>query len=262
MRRAIPSLAAAAALVASGCTSRDCFAPLLNVYWDTFTDSTGRSFNCSDAGSGVAGIQVFVDNQAQFATPVKCIPFPVESPGVEGVGLADFLPGTYQVEVQGLDVNGLVTYVAQTTAAVPSNTCNVQVRVDTNPVAVTGTLDVAYSTSAACRTPTRGSPFNTTFIWYQLFDQNGQLASAADSTVNAQAIPCASTNQAFTIPSLPFGNYTLRGLQEVEILADGTFIVYRFNCVQVGPFSHLADGDLVTVPTLVDQATGGTTTCF
>jgi hypothetical protein len=266
MSRAIPFVAAAVALAASGCTTSHCDPAVVNVYWETFTDAAGHPFNCSDLGSGVGGVQVFVNGQAQFldpsgraSQPIPCVPF---SNGTEGVGLVDFAPGTYTIDVQGYDTNGQVRWEDQQTLVIPGNTCGQTYTVDTNPTAIDGDLNVAYSFTGNCRTPTAASSFPTTFIWYELLDQNGQLASAANRSLNSQAIPCSNGSRTFTIPALPFGTYTVSGVQEVELLTDGTFIVYRFNCVPVGPFSHLVSGDVVTVPPLADQQVGGTITCF
>ena len=209
MRRAIPFLAAAAALTASGCTTSHCDPAVVNVYWETFTDSNGRNFNCSDLGSGVAGIQVFVDGQPQFVNgagqpqPIPCVPF---SNGTEGVGLVDFAPGNYTFDVQAYDANGRLRYEDQRTLSIASNACGQTFTVDTVPAATTGTLtmSVTFNGRGSC------APDVNNFF-FELVDASGQPVPNAASVF----VPCVDTGvaPAFQIPDLDFGQtYTFRTL--------------------------------------------------
>lgn len=210
MRRAIPILAAAAALTAGGCTTSHCDPAVVNVYWETFTDSSGRPFNCSDPGSGVASVQVFVNGQAQFLSgsgapqPIPCVPF---SNGTEGVGLVDFAPGTYTFDVQAYDLNGRLRYEDQQTLSIPGNACGQAFTVDTVPAATTGTLtmSVTFGRRASC-----APDVDNFFI--ELVDGLGQPVPNAASVF----VPCvdvAGAAPAFQIPDLDFGQtYTFRTL--------------------------------------------------
>lgn len=210
MRRAIPFLAAAAALTATGCTSSHCDPSDVNVYWESFTDVNGRTFTC--AGSDVVGVQVFVDGQAQLLNssgqpqPVSCIPFPGQS-SAAGVTLLAFTPGTYSIEVQAYDQTGNLKYLAQTSVVVPGNACGQVLTVDTVPTQVADDLTVAYSITGG-----QACPANS-FVWYSLFDVTGNASfSAVDGQHSPQSVPCGSV---LTFPTALFGQYQLDFIQIV-----------------------------------------------
>jgi hypothetical protein len=257
MKRAILLLATALVGVA-GCTSRPCNSEFdLNVFWPRFTDAAGNTFACTDARSGVAGIQVFIDGNPQLLdnlnrpAPVACVPFPGRP---QGITLLAFAPGTYQVEVQAYDANGNLLYDDQ--AAVPIRATCGGTDFNANMVAVAADMTVAVNLpGGACATPTSQSAFSSTFLWYELRDQSGNVFATSSPTVDSQQIPCTSSH-AILFSAAPFGRYTLTRIQEVELEFGGTFVVRSFNCAATS-FQHAQLNDGVTVP-----LTGGNVNCF
>jgi hypothetical protein len=204
MRRAL-LLLAAASLAGSACTTRDCPQEGVNVYWPQFTTSTGAAVSCSAAG--VTGVQVLVNDVAQFAQLVPCS-LPAQGGGfVDGTGLADFAPGTYKISVQGFDANGRLKYQDDRQVSV-GNACGAFTDVDTFPVALTGTLTM--SVSFAGQRSCAAAGVQNFFV--ELVDDAGQAVPVS----NQGFIPCVDALPAlpaFQIFDLEFGrSYTFRTL--------------------------------------------------
>ncbi len=107
------------------------------------------------------------------------------------------------------------------------------------------------------------SPYATTFIWYRLVDGTGSVVSVADQRQNATAIPCSNANPSFLVPALPLGQaYAVDGIEEAELRADGSFVVWSYNCNQSPAVLHSASGDTVIADPMIAQAFGGTAACF
>ncbi len=255
MNRTI-ALLATASLAAAGCTSRQCDVPSVNVYW-SFTDATGHALGCT--GAGVASIRLFVDGTAADpSTPdFACAPY---GNGVEGITLLDFQGGsTHSLQVEGYDANGALLYLDQRSFTVGNNCGSTDVYANLASQAADMTVSYAFRPAAGCTPVTAQSAYDTTFIWYELVDQNGQVYSTSNQASSPNAIPC-SAGGAIQFQGAPFGQYNLTRIEEVELLADGRRIIYHYNC-QPQTLNHLQAGDDFVV-TMVQQAAGGVATCF
>ena len=255
MKRAILFLATA--LIGTGC-GRRCDFPTLTVYWSF--QSSGAPLDCSQAG--VATMNILIDGQAVDTSQTGPIPCDFGD-GVEGATLTGFTSGTYSVELDGLDASGHTLYTD--TQNVSVSACgDTQLNATLAPVTVpAGNLNVAYSFAAggSCTTPSSQSPYATTFIWYELVDANGNVVSASDLATDPKANPCSTTTPTFVIPNLPFGTYTLKGIEEAELLASGSANVDHYNCV-AQTVQHTQAGDTFTSDPMVAQQSGASVTCF
>jgi hypothetical protein len=256
MRRAILLLAVVVA-GASGC-SNDCNSGgTLTIYWQTpqggFTSATGQLLGCDAAG--VATVDVTINGTLVSTSNCHV------SSSADGVQLFGFGDETVNVQVDAYSSSNEHLYQAltSTTTAFCANKV-----LDVTLTAVNADMNVAYSfRSGGCMAPTTASPYSTTFIWYRLVDGSGKVVSAADQTQNSTAIPCSDTNRTFVVPSLALSqSYAIDGIEEVELDANGSFIVWSYNCVQSPAVLHAQANDTVTAGPMVAQASGGTQVCF
>lgn len=242
MKRAI-LLLATALLGVAGCTSHPCDnRDDLIVDWSAFTDASGNTFACTDPRSGVASVQVFIDDVAQFPSPVACIPFPNQSPR-PAVTLAAFTPGTYKVEVQAYDANGTLLYddVANQTIA---PTCG-GTQFNARMTAVQGPLDLAYTL------PVPQCPPNS-FVWFSLTALSpGVQSLVIDGLHNPQGFPCGNP---YPLPiDAPFGTYRLDFIQVVQ--ASGAVFTAQYeNCAPGITVNHVQSDQ---IPVALSAATTG-----
>ena len=255
MKRAILLLAVAASM--TGCHTH-CDITDLALYW-TFSGPAGNQLSCSNAG--VANVRVTIDEQPPFDQTFGCITPDVNGNPSQGILLTQFFQGvSYPFQLEGLDANGASIYLDQFVYT-PNGYCGAERR-DRALTSTAADLTIAYTfQGGGTCTPVTQSPFATTYIWLQLLDQNGQVYSVIDSQNDPTAVGCGQGNATVVIPNAPDGGYTLSGIEEVEILADRSVIVWHYNCVPVS-FQHLAPGDVFNAPPMARQATGGQVTCF
>jgi hypothetical protein len=255
MKRAVLLLAALAS--SAGCHLRNrCDAGDVTLYWDPthaggFVGSDGVARTCQQAG--VASVAVYADGNLEGT--FACTGALPQDPTDDGIVLTAFFPGAHDFDLRGLDGNGNELYIAQQRLTVydcQSTTYDVQLSQDAGDVAIGYTLP-----GGRCTTPSGGSAHPTTYMELQLRDASNGLYFSSLTTGNQLLFPCGS---AITLSAVPFGTYTLAGIQEVEYLQSGNFIVYNYNCTS-GPFSHRASGDGANV-LLQAQAAGGQVSCF
>lgn len=247
---------AAAVVAVTGCRSR-CDVSDVTVFW-SFSGPSGNQLGCADAG--VANVRITIDEQPPFVETVACIQPDVNGRPTQGILLTDFARGfAYPFTLEGLDAAGASIYLDQFTYT-PDGTCGTDRR-DRVLTSTAADLTVAYSFQGGenC-TPVTQSPFATTYIWLQLLDQNGQVFSVIDAQNDPTAVGCGQGNATVVIPSAPYGRYTLSGIEEVEILADRSVIVWHYNCVPVS-FQHAAPGDVFNAPPMAKQLAGGQVSC-
>jgi hypothetical protein len=245
------------ALVVTGSLSAGCGTcdPAETVIDWTFTDAAGQT-TTSCAAAGVATFRIFVNGHPQL-DPRQDLP------------CADYATGAIipaetnrdQIQIEAYDASGNLLYTSNDTVA-SRNGCGLTAY-HANLQAQFGDLTLVYALQGgACTTPTAQSSSRNTYIWFELLDANGNVFSVVDRTHDQTAIPCGASSNTIVIPSVPFGNYRLNGIQEVEIRADTSFIVYQYNCVPTVLFQHTQPNDVITAPAMVSQPPGGTTTCF
>jgi hypothetical protein len=231
MKRAILILATALLGTTTACSSHSCANENdLNVFWDSFTAADGTTFACTDPRSGVAGLQVFVGGVPQLLdrngqpAPVPCVPFPAQS-SAQGVTLADFAPGTYDVEVQAYDTAGNLLFDDQQSIAI-TRTCG-GTELSAALVATTGSLTVA-TTFQGQQTCAAAGVQN---FFIELVDSNGTALTGP----NGQSFACidsAGSLPSFTLTGLAFGQtYTFRTLAGTAANSSG---VQAFRYVQCG----------------------------
>jgi hypothetical protein len=242
MRRAIPIFAAALLASGAGCTTRNCDYGTLTIDW-SFPDVSGNDLGCAVAG--VSYVTITIDGVPQTDengdTLIGCSP--------QFIQYAPFATATQSVLIEGLDANQQVLY-SSGQLAVDTNGCgDVSVDVALSGLSgVPGDLTVSYQFT--------DSDFCTnanTFIWYELLDENNQTVDLVDDTHGPTDIACGQT---IFLGGLPFGNYTVSRIQEVEFVGGGAFVTHHATCdAQAVP--HFTAGETVTV--LVPPSNGN---CF
>jgi hypothetical protein len=256
MRRAILLLAAVVA-GASGCSNECNYGGTLTIYWQPpqggFVTSSGDLLGCDDAGVSTVDVTI----NGSLVDTFNCH----ASQNADGIQLTGFGDETVNVQLDAYSSSNEHLYQAVTSTT--TTYCASRV-LDVKLSSLKAEMNVAYSFtsgSGGCVTPSTNA-YSTTFIWYRLVDSNGTLVSAANSSQNATAIPC-SANRTFTVQDLPLNKYyAVNGIEEVELFADGTYIVWRYNCNQSPSVLHSQAGDTVTADTMVVQAAGGRYQCF
>lgn len=256
MNRAILFLVfAGSTLLGAGCHGT-CEASDVALFWH-FPNAGGTAeLSCDQAG--VVDVVITIDGSA--SDPMPCTQPDVNGNPAQGLTLTNFARGgTYQFQIDGLDATGTAIYTSAFDYTPPACGLNI---LDETLTSLSGDLAIAYSfkPAAGCAAPTSASPYDTTFIWYELLDQNGQVYDVVDGAHDPTAFPCGSNNGTIVVPNALYGQYTLNGIEEVEVLADGTSSVYHYNCVP-DAFQHAAPGDVFDV-VMVPPATGGAPTCF
>ena len=251
-------LLAAAAVTVTGCRSR-CDVSDLALYW-TFSGPAGNQLSCADAG--VASVRITIDEQPPFDETVSCTQPDVNGNPTQGILLTDFVRGFgYGFQLEGLDAAGGSIYLDQFTYT-PDGSCGADRR-DRALTSTAGDMNITYSfqPAADCTTPTPQSPYTNTFIWLRLVDQDGIDYSVDAQSADPRAIGCGLGNATILIPNAPFGQYRLSGIEEIELRADNSIIVYHYNC-NTTFFQHAAPGDVFAAPPMIQQAAGGQVTCF
>jgi hypothetical protein len=236
---------AAVALVPllGGCVAAPCDVPTATIAW-SLQDPGGTSWSCGAAG--VTMVDVYIGNTTRPTT------FPCAAYGgvIDVSGLA---VGTYPATVEGLDANGNIIDRAQ--FDLPVLSCGGTAHY---PVLAEGMLEIDYHFAPvdACH---GGS------MWFALRDDTtGQDIFRVDANTPASRLddyPCYSTVSGVPLRfAVPFGHYTLRGIQEVIDPLVAPVSIYEA-CTPAGVSVHSAGTTLFTPP-LLTATLPGSPACF
>jgi hypothetical protein len=238
------ALAAVALLpLLGGCIATPCDVPTATINW-TLQDPGGVSWGCGAAG--VTMVDVYIGNATRPIT------FPCAAYGgvidVSGLGL-----GTYTTTVEGLDASGNIIDRAQFNLSV--NSCG---GTSYFPVLAEGMLEIDYHFAPvdACH---NGS------MWFALQDDTtGQDIFRIDANTPASRLddyPCYSTASGVPLRfAVPFGSYTLRGLQEVQNPLTAPVSVYQ-ECIPTRVSVYSA-GTTTFTPPVLTATLPGSPACF
>jgi hypothetical protein len=199
--RKLALLAIATLPLLGGCFVQPCDVPTASIAW-TLQDTSGQAWACSNAG--VTTVDLYIGS----AGPVsfRC----ADDQGV--VDLSAFAPGVYPATLEGLGADGTIYDRAQFNVTVGD--CGGG---RYYPVLGEATLNVDYhfgSTAATdvCYGGGQG------YIWFALWDEVAGGWLSRITTSSSTAFPswrdhyACGTSVQFPVP---FGTYTLRGIQEV-----------------------------------------------
>lgn len=182
----------------SGCVSSNCDVPTVTIDW-TLQDPAGSQWSCSAAL--VTYVDVYVGNAG--ALRYNC------SAGGAVIDVSRFAPGSYPVTVEGVASDGTTIYDRALFNVTVSDCGNRQYF----PVLAEGTLDIDYhfAPTDAC---------HGGYMWFALKDdttgQDISVIDAASSDYWKSYYGCytAVSGTPLRFP-VPYGPYTLRGIQEV-----------------------------------------------
>ncbi len=208
MRRAL--LLAAAALLGSGCivhNDNSC-ARTITVTWNGFTRGDGAVLTCGQAG--VDGVDIYMNGQP--VSTWNCSDLGATITGVQ--------PGTYTLDVEGIQSGNPVRILYRDSFTVNSSACGDQL-VQAQPAA--GDVEVQYS-FASSNVCTAGS-----FIWFSVFDQiaNTEVVRV-DNTTTPRKYTCG--DPAGIVFQLPVGAYDLSWTEEAAPTSATTYAVTGANC--------------------------------
>jgi len=199
--RHLALLAFASLPLLGGCFVQPCDGPTATISW-TLQNTSGVEWNC--AAAGVATVDVYIGS----AGPVsfRCADYQ----GV--VDLSAFAPGTHQATVEGIGADGVIYDRAQFNVTVGD--CGGG---RYNPVLGEAMLDIDYHFG-----PTPGTDVcyggGQGYIWFALWDEVAGAWLSRITTSSSTAFPswrdhyACGTSVQFPVP---FGSYTLQGIQEV-----------------------------------------------
>jgi hypothetical protein len=225
----------AAAFLGTGCVFVDDHCdPTVTIEWTTFENAEGF-VTPSCATAGVEAIDVWV-NGARVGV-FDCF-------GPSGtVPLSD---GGNELRVEGIDALGRIAYRDWFSFDAPA--CGHNGTLQTNPAEGFVDVDYAFSPVNACSAP-------PSFIWLQVRDDvAGQIAFVENGVGAAQQCSLTAAAPRYR---LPFGAFTLVGIEEVVPIGGGAFGVTAANCTP-HPFDIGAGATTTVQPVLFDTAIG----CF
>jgi acyl-CoA synthetase (AMP-forming)/AMP-acid ligase II len=226
------ALALAAAALSTGCVVHNnppaCNDPGNIIFYWKFTSATGATLNCAQAG--VDTVRIDIDGQTTW---VGC----VGPNGVEGITLNTFKAKDYPFSIYGMaggggTHDGTTLFMEQATATVKACT-NTTVNA---ALAATGADLVIYFKFAG----QTGCPTGVEKVHYNLVAANDPNTSLSSGDVT-----CAGSNNGFTVPGLPFANYSMRWIQGLAYNA-GTSQYEAVYQKCAAPVAHFA-ADQVTI---------------
>jgi hypothetical protein len=231
---ALPLLASA-----TGC-AEPCTSPALTVSWRfVLADGSG------EAGCQTAGVE-------QVSLWLDGVPAGLGMSCAQGSAtFAGQASGDHVFTIQGLSAGGAVLY--QEWGALSVDGCG-ETRVTLRPGA--GYLRIAYATTTGSCSGAGDPPAPFGFIWYWVMDlDTGQLASSVNVSRYPDALPCqTAAGQAEVNVRLPYGNYSLLGVQDVRYpLATNPTPIFQY-CLPIPRTVH-APG-LTSIDVLLDLPAG------
>jgi hypothetical protein len=198
--RKLALLALAILPLLGGCVSHVCDVPTAALSW-TLQNTAGRPWSCADAK--VTYVDVYIGTSFRLLS-LPCTDYyaPIDLSGIP--------PGIYPTTVEGIASDGTTIYDrAQFDLTVAE--CGGGAYY---PVLAEGLLNIDYHFGAP-GTPSDVCHSASSSMWFALYDEvAGQMISIIDlSSTSAwkTAYPCGSAIEF----SVPFGTYTLDGIQEV-----------------------------------------------
>jgi hypothetical protein len=244
--RKLALIALASLPLLGGCVSKVCDLPTADFSW-TMQDPNGIAWNCTDAAVN------YVDVYIGSASPVR---FNCTDYGGT-IDVSGFTPGSYWTTVEGVGAGNLIYNRAQFNVAVGD--CGggryypvlgeAVLRIDYHFGSTLAT-DVCYGGGAG-------------YMWFDLRDEvTGQPISKID-TASSTSPPSWRNRYACGSPiefPVPFGSYTLLGIQEVVSPLTGSATSVAESCSPAGPVvvDHLGVGTVtnLTPPDLAPPAAG------
>lgn len=242
--RKLAILAAALTPLLGGCVASVCDVPTVTIHWQ-LQDANGAGWSCYTAG--VSWVDVYVGGG-------RGVRFPC-SDGVGVVDVSGLAPGAYPTTVEGIASDGKTIYDRALAFDVTVADCGNAVYY---PVLGEGTLEIDYhfAPTDAC---------HGGYMWFALRDET---AGADISIIDGNSTPywqtyygCYSVGggTALRFP-VPFGPYTLRGIQEVANPTTAPVSLYEM-CSPSG-LSVLAPGLNVFTPPSLTATAPGAPACF
>jgi hypothetical protein len=201
------ALAAVALLpLLGGCIATPCDPPTLTFRW-TQRDQNGALSDCITAGTPSVDVWIAGATHSVLAGSFRCLD------GVGTVDVSGFTPGGYTATVEGVASDGTIQDRGIFPVAV--NDCGVALYA---PELGQGLLNIDYhfGTPGTAADVCYGS--GTGYIWFDLWDEVANQAIFSISTATSTVPPSRRDQYACGAQvefPVPFGTYTLRGIQEV-----------------------------------------------
>jgi hypothetical protein len=204
--RKLALLAIASLPLLGGCVSQVCDLPTASFSW-ALQDTNGSGWNCTQAG--VAFVDVYIGSAA--AVRFHCTDYGGT------IDVSGLTPGRHPTTVEGVDSTGVIIDRAQFDVVVGD--CGGTVYA---PVLGEAVLQIDYHFG----TPGTGADLcyataGTSFMWFDLWDDVAGQALSSITTATSTTYPswrdhyaCGALGPPISF-SVPFGSYTLKGIQEV-----------------------------------------------
>jgi hypothetical protein len=246
--RKLALLAVALVPLVSGCVSSTCDIPTVTIDW-RLQDPDGNSWGCGAAS--VAFVDVYIGTAHSIR--YNC------SSGGAVIDVSGFAPGGYPVTVEGVDVNGLI--LDRALFSVTVGDCGDHYYV---PVLAEGRLEIDYHFAPA-------DACHGGYMWFALRDDTTgkdiSIIDAATPVVPPDYVVwqtyygCYSTAGGTPLRfPVPYGPYTLRGIQEVGNPLTSPVSLYE-TCTPSG-FTISAPGITSFTPPDLLQTLPGAPACF
>jgi hypothetical protein len=247
--RKLALLAVVLVPLVSGCVSRTCDIPTVSIDW-RLQDPDGIPWGCFAAS--VAYVDIYIGT----AQPIR---YNCSSGGAD-IDVSGFAPGSYPVTVEGVDVDGVI--IDRALFNVRVGDCGGSLY---SAVLAEGRLEIDYHFAPvdAC---------HGGYMWFALqddtTDQDISIVDAAtpvappDYTVWQNYYGCYSSPTSGTplrFP-VPYGPYTLRGIQEV--VNPLTTPVSAYEMCTPSSFTIGAPGITLFTPPALLQTLSGAPACF
>jgi hypothetical protein len=204
--RTLALLAITSLPLLGGCVSTVCDPPTARFAW-SLQDTNGSGWSCAQAG--VAQVDVYIGHGVSPVT-FRCADY---DGTIDVSGLA---PGRYPTTVEGVDSTGTIIDRAQFDVAVGN--CGGTTYA---PVLGEARLQIDYHFG----TPGTGADTcyggGAGYMWFDLWDDVAGQPLSSITTATSTAYPSWRDHYACGAPgpaimfSVPFGSYTLKGIQEV-----------------------------------------------
>jgi hypothetical protein len=205
------ALAAVASLpLLGGCIAHPCDAPTEVIHWQ-LQNYDASSRGCLAASGSldpdIAYVDVYIGSGTSRPLSYNC------TDGAAYLDMSAYAPGSYPVTVEGVDAGGTIYYRDQFNILVGQCGGGTDLAVLRE-----GLLNIDYHFGAPGTAADLCYGSGTGYIWFDLWDEVANQAISSITTLTSTAAP--SWRDRYACGDLvefpvPFGTYTLRGIQEV-----------------------------------------------
>jgi hypothetical protein len=233
-----------------GCVAQVCDVPTASFSW-TLQDANGVGWSCAVAG--VSYVDVYVGHGVAPVT-FRCADYG------GAVDLSGYAPGRYPTTVEGVDAGGIILDRAQFDVTVGE--CGGGLYYPVLGEALLA-IDYHFGTPGTAADTCYGGGLGS--MWFALWDEVASQYLSIIGTSSSTAPPSWRNHYACGAPiqfPVPFGSYTLQGIQEVVSPITAPMAVAEA-CTATGPVvvDHTGVGTVTTL-TPPYLAAPGATACY